>query len=227
VVISYRPGARIGEPTLSAAFPPPPELPMGLAPRPRVLLLIDFDGVSYGLADDDLSGRASDQAVQRCLDTVQASALVLDPRSRVRCAASTATAAHHFNVLTTSNNNQSLVRRGHDDVDQALLEEMADLIDARLIATRPIRRRRARHADLVILVGQDHLYAPPVRQLRLLGIPTWLMVPGRLVAASLYACSCAVSFLRPDTPDPTHGRQLNPRLSSLPRPGEEHELLFA
>ena len=49
----------------------------------------------------------------------------------------------------------------------------------------------------MILVGKDKIYAPPVRQLRLLGIPTWLIVPGRLPAASLYRAACAVSFIGP------------------------------
>ena len=180
-----------------------------------MLQLINLDGVSRGLADGTRLGRASDRDVQMCLGIVQATARELDPQSRVRCAASTATAAYHLDVLTASGNNEWLVRRRLDDVDQALIEEMADLIDARLIATGPGRGRPARQADLVILVGQDHIYAPPVRRLRLLGIPTWLMVPGRFVAASLYACSCAVSFLGPDTPDLTTGGQLTTRLSPL------------
>ena len=181
--------------------------PAGLAPKPRVLLLIDLDSVSHGLADGTPHGRASDQDVQLCLDVVQATARALDPQARVRGAASSATAAHHVDVLTASGNNQWLIRRGLDGADQALLEEMNNLIGA---ATRPARKRAARPADLVILVGQDHVYAPTVRRLRLLGIPTWLIVPGRLVAAQLYACSSAVSLLGRDTPDLTTGRQLTP-----------------
>ena len=177
--------------------------PAALAQSTRVLQLVDLDSVSHGLADDTPHGRASDQDVQLCLDVVQATARALDPQARVRCAASSATAAHHVDVLTASGNNQWLVRRGLGGADQALLEEMSDLIDACLIATRPGRKRAARPADLVILVGQDHIYAPAVRRLRLLGIPTWLIVPGRLVAAPLYACSSAVSFLGRDTPDLT------------------------
>jgi hypothetical protein len=194
----------------------PPELPAGLAPRPRVVQLIDLDGVSHGLADDTPYDRASDQDVQLCVDVVQATARALDPQSRIRCAASTATAAYHLDVLTVSGNNQWSIRRGVDGADQALLEEMSDLVDARLIATRPGRKRPPRLADLVILVGQDHIYAPSIRRLRLLGIPTWLMVPGRLVAASLYASSCAVSFLGQGTPDMTIGGQLPPGPGWLP-----------
>jgi hypothetical protein len=103
-------------------------------------------------------------------------------------------------VLSASENNQWTIRRGLDGADQVLLEEMNDLISARLIATRPGRKRPARHTDLVILAGQDHIYAPPVRRLRLLGIPTWLVVPRCRVAASLYSSSCAVSFVGPDIP---------------------------
>ena len=215
-----RAAARTGEPARLAALPMPPELPDGLARRARVLQLIDADSVSHGLADGTSLGRASDHDVQLCLDVVLATARALDPQSRLRCAASTATAAYHLDVLIASANNQWSVRRGPGGADQVLLEEMSDLTGARLIATGPGRKRPARHSDLVILVGQDHIYAPPVRRLRLLGIPTWLMVPGRVVAAPLYASSCAVSFLGPDLPDLTTGGQLTPRLSSLLlRPG--------
>ena len=78
-----------------AALPVPPELPAGLPPSPRVLQLIDLDGVSHGLADSTPRSRGSDQGVQLCVDVVQATARALDPQSRVRCAASTATAAYH------------------------------------------------------------------------------------------------------------------------------------
>lgn len=217
--ISSRTAASTVEPARLVALPLPPELP-GLAPSPRVLQLIDLDGVSHGLADDTARDRASDHDVQLCVDIVQATARALDPRSRVRCAASTATAAYHLDVLTASGNNQWSIRRGLGGADQALLEEMSNLVDARLIATRPGRKRPPRLADLVILVGQDHIYAPSIRRLRLLGIPTWLMVPGRLVAAPLYASSCAVSFLGQGTPDLTADGQLIHRLSLLPlRPG--------
>ena len=49
----------------------------------------------------------------------------------------------------------------------------------------------------MILVGQDGIYAPPVRRLRLLGIPTWLLVPGRSAATSLCRASCVVSYIGP------------------------------
>ena len=214
---------------LYGVLPLPPELPAGLAQNPRVLQLIDLDSVSYGLAHGTSSGRASDQEVQLSLEIVQATAWTLDPQSQVRCAASTATAAYHLNVLTSSGNNQWRVRCGLGGASQALLEAMADQVDARLIATGPGRKHSGRHADLVILVAQDRIYMPPVRQLRLLGIPTWLMVPGRRVAPSLYACSCAVSFLGPDSLDPeAPGGELTPCLSPLPlHAGKRYELRLA
>jgi hypothetical protein len=178
-----------------AALPLPPELPAGIPENPRVIRLIDLDSVSHGLAQGTSLGRASNQDVQLFLDIVQVTARALDPQSRVRGAASTATAAHHLDVLTASGNNHWSIRRGLDGADQVLLEEMNDLISARLIATKPGHSRSARPADLVILVGQDHIYAPPVRRLRLLGIPTWLVVPGPPVAAVLYSGACAVTFL--------------------------------
>jgi len=179
------------------ALPVPPELP-GLPPRPRVLQLTDGDCVSHGLAGGAGHGRASDQEVRSCLDRIHATAAFFDPHARIRCAVSTETAARHLDVLTTVGNNLFAIRRGLDGADWALLEELADLIAARTASTTRLGRRPpVRLADLVILVGKDKIYAPPVRQLRLLGIPTWLIVPGRQPAASLYRAACAVSFIRP------------------------------
>lgn len=190
--------ARTIIPAGSTALPLPPELPMGLAENPRVTRLIDLDAVSHGLARGAPRGRASDQKVQLFLDIVEASAKALDPHSRVRCAASSATAAHHLDVLMASGNNQWTIRRGLNGADQVLLEEMSDLINARLIATRPGYKRPAWHADLLILVGQDRIYTPSVGQLRLLGIPTWLIEPGSLAARLLRSRSCAVTYLGPE-----------------------------
>jgi hypothetical protein len=179
-----------------AALPVPPDLP-GLPPRPRVLQLTDGDCVSHGLADGAARGRASDREMRSCLDRVHAAARLLDPHARVRCAVSAETAVHHFDVMAAARNNSFAIRRGLDGADWALIEELTDLIGARTIATQTGRRRSSGLADLVILVGKDKIYAPPVRQLRLLGIPTWLIVPGRLPAASLYRAACAVSFIAP------------------------------
>jgi hypothetical protein len=189
---------------------PWPELPAGIPENPRVMRLIDLDGVSRGLARGTSLGRASNQDVLLFLDTVQATAHALDPQSRVRCAASTATAVCHFDVLTAAGRNHWSIRRRRDGVERVLLEEMNDLISTRLLATRPGNKRAARHTDLVILVGQDHIYAPPVRRLRLLGIPTWLVVPGRPGAASLYSCACAVTFLSRPASLPTHAQPAIP-----------------
>ncbi len=178
------------------AEPVPPELP-GLPPRPRVLQLTDGDCVSHGLANGTRHQRASDQEVRSCLDRVHATARLLDPHARIRCAVSTETAIYHLAVLAAARNNLFTIRRGLDGADWALLEELADLIDVRMVAARPGRKRSAQVADLVILVGKDGIYAPPVRRLRLLGIPTWLLVPGRSAATSLRRASCAVSYIGP------------------------------
>jgi hypothetical protein len=174
----------------------PLELPC-LPPRPRVLQLTDGDCVSHGLAGGAGHGRASDQEVRSCLDRVRATAAFFDPHARIRCAVSTETATRHLDVLTGAGNNLFAIRRGLNGADWALLEELTDLIDARAAATRPGRKRLARLADLVILVGKDKIYAPSVRQLRLLGIPTWLIVPGRQPAVALCRAACAVSFIEP------------------------------
>ena len=133
-----------------------------------------------------------------CLDLVRVAARGLDPQARIRCAASSKTAARHRDVLITSGNNQWAIRQGLDGADHALLEELGALINAREMATRPTGRKRPGQVfNLVILVGQDGIYARPVRQLRLMGIPCWLIIPGRYVAASLYSAATAVSFIDP------------------------------
>jgi hypothetical protein len=202
-----------------AVLPVPPDLP-GFPSRPRVLQLTDGDCVSHGLAGGAVRGRASDQEMRTCLDRVQAAAMLIDPHARVRCAVSTETAARHFDILAAARNNSFAIRRGLDGADRALIEELTDLIGARAIATRTRRRRPAGLADLVILVGKDKIYASPVRQLRLLGIPTWLIVPGRLPSASLYRAACAVSFIGPFPGSPNSAHQdLEGQRPDLPMTG--------
>jgi hypothetical protein len=178
-------------------LPYPPELPAGLPARPRVLQLTDADAVSRGLADGTPRDRASSQEVRACLELVQATARSIDPRPRIVCAASSATATRHLDVMTASGGNTWLVRRGLDGADRALLEELDHLTEVHLAAHRPGRKRAADPANLVILVAQDHIFAPAVRALRLLGVPTWLLVPGHRVAAELYTAACAVTSIGP------------------------------
>jgi hypothetical protein len=178
----------------------PPELP-GLPLCPRVLQLTDGDCVSHGLVEGTGDERASNQEVRSCLDQVHAAATLLDPHARIRCAISTETATHHLDVLTSARNNLFTVRHGLDGADEVLLEELTDLVKARMVATRPGRKRSAWLADLVILVAQDGIYAPPVVQLRLLGVPTWLLVPGLSAAATLRSACCAVSYIGPSPLD--------------------------
>jgi hypothetical protein len=99
--------------------------------------------------------------------------------------------------MTAAQNNSFAIRRGLDGADGVLLEELAHLIDARIVTTRPGHKGHARLADLVMLVGQEKGYAQSVRQLRLLGIPTWVLIPSRFVAASLYKAATAVTFIGP------------------------------
>src|SRR5262249_3103345 len=136
-------GACTGEPARWAALPRPTELPE-VPPRPRVLLLTDGNCVSYGLAGSTGRCRASDQEVRSCLDRVHATAVLFDPHARIRCAVSAETASHHFDVLTAARNNMFPIRSGPGGVSEALLEDLADLADARLMATRPGRKRAAR-----------------------------------------------------------------------------------
>jgi hypothetical protein len=218
-----RPATSAGEPAGVAALPMPPELPEGLPARLRVLELINADAISWGVAGSSASGRASDLQVRRCLDIAQATARAMDTEARVRCAASERTAAHHKDIVSTTANATWLLRRGRDEANQVLLEELDDLINARLLTTGPHRPPSASLADLVILVAADRVYAPAVRRLRLLQIPTWLLVPCRFVSDALCRCSCAVSFLDPHT---GNGRLIpRPRVPSLP-PGTEAVNMF-
>jgi hypothetical protein len=178
-------------------LPYPPELPAGLPARPRVVQLTDADAVSHGLADGTPRDRASNQEMRACLDLVQATTRAIDPRARVVCAASSATATRHLDVMTASGGNTWLVRRGLDGADRALLEELDHLTDLHQASHRSARKRPDGPAELVILVAQDHIFARSVRRLRLLGVPTWLLVPGRMVAHDLYTTACAVTFIGP------------------------------
>ena len=99
-------------PEFVTALPWPAELPTGLRHHLRVTRLIDMDGVSHGLADGTPIGRAPDQDVHTFLEIVRATARALDPRSQVRCAASSATATTHLDLLTASRNNEWTIRRG-------------------------------------------------------------------------------------------------------------------
>lgn len=181
-------------------LPWPPDLPDGLRFPLRVLQLTDADAVSRGLVDGTALSRATDDAMRSCLDLVASTARAIDPHAQLRYAGSSQTAAHHLGVLTADPNNVWVIRRGLDGADEALLEELTQLIQRRRLAIRPGHRHPAQHASLVILVAQDHAYAPAVRELRLLGIPTWLLVPGRYVAAALYSAACSVSFIGPQGP---------------------------
>lgn len=180
----------------SAAVPLPAELP-ALPANPRVALLIDGDCVSRGLVEGTARSRASNQEVNSCLDQARATAMLLDPHTRARCACSSATAINHLDVLTAFHNNLFTIRRSVDGADWALVEELTDLIDACNIAAARPRRPSVARVDLVILVGQDGIYAKALRQLRLLGVPGWVLTPGRLAAASLARAACAVTYIGP------------------------------
>src|SRR2546429_9401839 len=114
-----RAAARASEPAHPAALPAPPELPAGLTRLPRVLAFISLDGVALGCG--------SDQDVRWRVEVAQATARALDPQARIRCAASTETAARHLDLLTDSGNNPWAGCRRPGGADQVILEEMGDL----------------------------------------------------------------------------------------------------
>jgi hypothetical protein len=189
---------------LAAALPPLPA-------SPRVLVLIDGDCVSYGLVRGTARERSSralracDEEVLDFLDRVHAIAKSVDPDFRARCAVSTATAHEHRNILTSARNNWLTIRHGLDGADLALIEELDHLIEHSAPA-RPGRKAPARLTDLVILVGQDGIYAPPVRDLHLHGIPTWLIAPGNPIARKLRRAASAVTILGRSRPSIGPGR---------------------
>jgi hypothetical protein len=176
------------------ALPLPREIPP-LPSGPRLLLLGDMDAVSHGLAEGrGGSSRASNEQVAAVLEQVQSAARALgSTRCQVRWAASTATVKYHLNLVTNSPSNTWAFRYGLDGADRALLEELDGLAAGR--AGVAGRKQAGRRADLIVLIAQDHIYAPAVRRLRLQGIPTWVLQPGRYIAAELYKSAIAVTRL--------------------------------
>jgi hypothetical protein len=176
------------------ALPLPPELP-AVSRTSELLVLGDMDAVSHGLAEGTAGDRASDACVGAVLGQVRISAGAFGAITRIRLAASSATARHHLDLVMRSANNVWSIRRGLDGADHALLEELADLAAARLA---PRSHKHACDAGLVVLIAQDHIYGPAVHQLRLLGVPTWVPQPGRYIAAELYKAATAVTVLSQD-----------------------------
>jgi hypothetical protein len=179
---------------MTDVLPFPADLP-ALSPSPRLLVLGDMDALSHGLAEGSGCSRASDERVWAVLEQVMLTASGLGSRRcPVRWAASSATARCHLDLMTRSANNVWSIRRGLDGADHVLLEELEYLTGATISANR---KSAGRPADLVILIALDHIYAPAIRQLRLLGVPTWVLQPGRFIAADLYKAAAAVTRLAP------------------------------
>lgn len=173
----------------------PADLP-ALPRPPQLLVLGDMDSLSHGLAEGSGCSRASDARVRAVLEQVMLTAAGLGCRRvPVRWAASSATARHHLDLMTRSANNVWSIRRGLDGADYALLEELECITAATISADRS--KNAGRPADLVILIALDHIYAPAIRRLRLLGVPTWVLQPGRFIAADLYKAAAAVTRLAP------------------------------
>jgi hypothetical protein len=169
----------------------PADLP-ALARPSRVVVLGDVDALSHGLAEGSAKSRGSDAHVWAVLQQVMLTASQLGSCGcPTRWAASSATARYHLSLLTRSANNVWSVRWGLDGADHALLEELEFIA----VATASAGRDAGRPADLIILIAQDHIYAPAVRRLRLLGVPTWVLQPGRFIAADLYKAATAVTRL--------------------------------
>ena len=173
----------------------PADLP-ALRPPARPLVLGDMDALSHGLAEGLACRRAPDAYIWAVLEQVTLTASRLGSRRYpTRWAASTETARYHLDVMTRSANNVWSIRRGLDGADYALLEELEYIEAATISASRG--KDAERPADLIILIALDRIYAPVVRRLRLLGVPTWVLQPGRFIAAELYKAATAVTRLAP------------------------------
>jgi len=171
----------------------PADLPA--LPRPsRVVVLADMDALSHGLAEGSGASRATDACVSAALEQVLLTVTRLGSRQcPTRWAASSATARYHLDLMTHSANNVWSIRTGRDGADHVLLEELEYITAATMSGHRG--KNPARPADLVILIGGDHIYATAIRRLRLLGVPTWVLQPGRFIAADLYKAATAVTRL--------------------------------
>jgi hypothetical protein len=191
----------LSDPVTITPLPAPPELAASI-PASRVITLVDADAVSHGLADGTRADRAPDAAVAACMALINATARALGSVGhttayRLRCASSTQTALRHLGVVAASGNNTWSIHRGLDGADAALLDELHALTASRATTLSRSRRRAIeRPLEVVLLVAQDHAYAPAVRQLRLLGVPAWVLNPGRYIAAELYRAATAVTPLR-------------------------------
>lgn len=180
---------------MTEVLPFPVDLP-ALPRAPRLLVLGDMDALSHGLAEGSSRSRASDARVGAVLEQVMLTATGLGSRKcPVRWAASSATARYHQDLLMRSANNVWSIRRGLDGADRVLLEELEHLAAAAASANRD--KNAGPPANLIILIALDHIYAPAIRRLRLLGVPTWVLQPGRFIAADLYKAAASVTRLTP------------------------------
>ena len=176
-----------------AVLPRPADLPEGL-PREgvRVHLLVDANALSYGISGAP-GERANDRTLACSLDLLERTAENLSRRAVVLklYAASTTTAVHHLAVVLRSANNTFTWRRGLNGADQALVEFLSGVARTR---EQVARRGQRLSAEMVVLVGASRSYASEVRRLRLLGCPTWVIVPsGSYLSADLSRSAAAVT----------------------------------
>jgi hypothetical protein len=188
-------------------------LPAELDPwRPvqRVRVLADMDAVSHGLAEGSGADRVSDVEAGLLLRQVQMTAWATGAaHCHFRLAASSETAKHHWGLVTASANNQWSIRKGVDGADHALTEELDGL--AANVHAEQARKHSRTGTNLVILIGQDHAYGPAIRQLRLLGVPTWVLQPGRYIASDLYRpAACVTRVMPPEEPGSSQRGWISP-----------------
>lgn len=160
------------------------------APQLEITLLVDLDSLSHGLAEGSTRRRADDEDLATAMSRIRNSANRLGHVRRERIASSSETAIVHQNLLFLTSTNVWAIRRGLDGADGVLLEEMHDLVLDRAKVSGAVGRRRA-----LVLCGQDSIYAPSVRRLRDLGVPTWLIAAGRYLSSDLYRAAVEVTRL--------------------------------
>ena len=188
----------VGPLVLPDPLPCPPELPDGLPPRRASSSspTLTRCPTAWSMAPPTAAPRTRDAVVPGPRARHRPA---IDPHPRVRCAASTATATHHLDILTASAaTTAGRSAAGSTAPTRRCSRSWTDLIDARLIATRPGRKRPGRLADLVILVGQDHIYATAGQAAAgCLGFPPGCSCPAVSSPPTLYAAACAVTFIGP------------------------------
>ncbi|MFI7643809.1 hypothetical protein [Nonomuraea sp. NPDC049400] len=171
----------------------PVQLPAGLSKPVRVTLLVDGDHVSWEAGKRSGGDRGDNATVRAMLHQIAGMAVMIGEVHRVRIACSPLTAQLHLDLIFASGHDAWRWKGGQDGADELLIEELETLENAR---RKQLRRGAAAAADVVALVGADHIYADKIRSLRLLGVPAVIIQPGQQISHHLYREATQVVPLR-------------------------------